>query len=59
MSIGQGVDLLSNVRNSLQTNRVGGVMVGVLALIVGSNPGRVKPKLIKLVFVAFPLSTQH
>jgi hypothetical protein len=26
---------------------------------MGSNPGRVKPKTIKLVFVASPLSTQH
>jgi len=26
---------------------------------VGSSPGRVKPKTIKLVFVASPLSTQH
>ena len=27
--------------------------------IVGSNPDRVKPKTIKLVFVLSPLSTQH
>jgi hypothetical protein len=26
---------------------------------VGSIPGRVKPRTIKLVFVASPLSTQH
>ena len=26
---------------------------------MGSSPGRVKPKTIKLVFVASPLSTQH
>ena len=25
----------------------------------GFEPGRVKPKIIKLVFVASPLSTQH
>jgi hypothetical protein len=27
--------------------------------IVGSNPGQVKPKTIKLVFVASPLRMQH
>jgi hypothetical protein len=26
---------------------------------VGSSPGRVKPKTMKLVFVASPLNTQH
>ena len=36
-------------------NRVGGVMISVLA----SSPDRVKPKTMKLVFVASPLSTQH
>jgi hypothetical protein len=44
-------------------NRIGGVMVSVLALsvvyIVVSTPGRVKPKTIKLVFVVSPLNTQH
>jgi len=30
-----------------------------LLLIVGSSPDRVKPKAMKLVFVASPLSTQH
>ena len=37
-------------------------MVSVLASGVvdrGLNPGRVKPKTIKLVFVASPLSMQH
>jgi hypothetical protein len=34
-------------------------MVSVLVSIVGSSPGRVIPKTIKLVFVASPLSTQH
>jgi len=37
-------------------------LVSVLAssaVIVGLSPGRVKPKNIKLVFVASPLSTQH
>jgi hypothetical protein len=34
-------------------------MVSVLISIVGSSPGRVIPKTIKLVFVASPLSTQH
>ena len=37
-------------------NRICGVMVIVL---VGSNPGRVKPKTMKLVFAVSPLSTQH
>ena len=41
------------------SNRIGGVMVSVLASSAGSSPGRVKPKTIKLVFVASPLSTQH
>jgi hypothetical protein len=27
--------------------------------IVGLSPGRVKPKTIKLIFVAYPLNTQH
>ena len=39
-----------------QYNHIGGVMVSVL---VGSSPGRVKLKTIKLVFVASPLSGQH
>ena len=41
-------------------NPIGGVMVSVLASSVvdqGSSPGRVKPKTIKLVCVASPLST--
>jgi hypothetical protein len=33
-----------------------GVMVSVLASIVGSSPGWVKPKTIKFVFVASPLN---
>ena len=43
-------------------NRIGGVMVSVLASSAvdrGFEPDRVKPKTIKLVFVASPLSTQH
>ena len=43
-------------------NRIGGVMVSVLASSAvdrGFEPGRVKPKTIKLVFVASPLSTQQ
>ena len=43
-------------------NRIGDVMVSVLASIAvdrGFKPGRVKPKTIKLVFVASLLSTQH
>jgi len=36
-------------------------MISMLAssAVVGSNPDRVKPKTIKLAFVACPLSTQH
>ena len=41
----------------------GGVMVSVLVSSVvdraGSNPGRVKPKIIRLVCVASPLNKQH
>ena len=43
-------------------NRIGGVMVSVLAssaVDCGFEPDRVKPKTIKLVFVASPLSTQR
>ena len=41
---------------------IGGVMVRVLASSAvdrGFNPGRVKPKAIKLIFVTSQLSTQH
>ena len=41
---------------------IGGVMVRVLASSAvdrGFNPGRVKPKAIKLIFVASQLSMQH
>jgi hypothetical protein len=43
-------------------DRIGGVMVSVhisSAVDRGSSPDRVKPKIIKSVFVASPLSTQH
>jgi hypothetical protein len=43
-------------------NCFGSVMVSVFdssAVVVGSSTGRVKPKTIKLVFVASPLSRQH
>jgi hypothetical protein len=40
----------------LNVNRISGVMVSVLA---SSVVDRVKPKTIKLVFVASPLSTQQ
>jgi hypothetical protein len=43
-------------------NRIGGVMVGMLASSVvdlGSSPSRVKPKTIKLVIVTSPLSMQY
>ena len=41
---------------------IGGVMVSVLTsswVDGGFEPGRVKPKTIKLVFAASPLSMQH
>jgi hypothetical protein len=41
---------------------IAGVMVCMLTSCTvnhGFNPGAVKPKTMKLVFVAFPLSTQH
>ena len=43
-------------------NRICGVMVNVLASSVvdrGIEPDCIKPKTIKLVFVASPLSTHH
>ena len=43
-------------------NHIGDVMVSVLASIAvdrGFKPGRVKPKTIKLLFVASSLSKQH
>ena len=43
-------------------NHISGVMVSMLASSAidhGSSPDRVKPKAIKLIFVASPLSTQH
>jgi hypothetical protein len=48
--------------NLIKINRISGVMVNVLALSAvdrGFEPDRVKPKTIKLVFVASPLSMQH
>ena len=47
---------------SWQVNRIDGVMVSVLPLSAVDRrfePGRVKPKTLKLVFVASTLSTQH
>ena len=47
--------------HDIQMNRIGGVVVSVLASSVvdlGSSTGLVKPKSIKLVFAASPLSTQ-
>jgi hypothetical protein len=44
------------------SNRINGVVVSVLTsnvVIMGSSPDRVKPKIIELVFVASPVSTQH
>ena len=43
-------------------DRLGGVMVSVLVLSAegrGFDPGRVKPKTLKLVYAASPLSPQH
>ena len=43
-------------------NHIGGVMVSVLtssAVHLGFEPGQVKPKTIKLVFVAAPLNMQE
>ena len=43
-------------------NRIDGVIVSVIAssaVYCGFEPGWVKPKTIKLVFVAYLLSTQH
>ena len=48
--------------NINQKHGFGGVMVGVLAsgaVDRGFEPGRVKPRTIKLVFVASSLRTQH
>jgi len=47
---------------SVKQNRIGGIMVNVVASSAvdrGSSPGQIKPKTIKLVFVASPLSMQH
>jgi hypothetical protein len=43
--------------STIKYNRIGGVMVCVLAS--GASPDRIKPKTIKLVFVASLLSMQH
>ena len=48
----------SNKNNTGLSISIGGVMVRV-QLIVGLNPGRVKPKTIKLEFVSSPQSMQH
>jgi hypothetical protein len=51
--------MVSYVRMTIY-NRIGEVMVKCYRLQCGrSRPGRVKPKTIKLVSVASPLSTQH
>jgi hypothetical protein len=46
----------------ISSNRIGGIVVSMLASSAvdrGFVPGRVKPKTMKLVFVAFLQSTQH
>jgi hypothetical protein len=48
--------------SSLCTNRIDGIMVSVLdssGADCGIKTGGIKLKTIQLVFVAFPLSTQH
>ena len=46
-----------------ERNRIGDVMVRACSprvrQVVGSGPGRIKPKTMTLVFVASPLCTQH
>ena len=52
---------IRSLSGALQLNLFGGVMVSVLASSAvdrGFEPGRVKPKTMKLVFVASPLRTQ-
>jgi hypothetical protein len=49
-------------RTPLKTNRIGGVMVSVLAsnaVDCGFEPSRITPETIKLVFLASPLSTRR
>jgi hypothetical protein len=51
-----------SINNQNIYNRIGGVIVSLLATSAvdrGFEPGRVKPKTMKLVFVTSPLSTQH
>ena len=54
--------MYTNENNSnylISKNRIGGVMVSVVRLIMGSNPDQVKLKTIKLVFVPSPLIMQR
>ena len=56
------ISLYFILKTYISVNRIGGVMVSVLASNAverGFEPGQVKPKTIKLVFVASQLSTQH
>ena len=53
---------LTSSISSHETNHIGGVMVSVFpssGVDLGLSLDRVKPKTIKLVFAASPLSTQH
>ena len=46
----------------IRTNRIGGVMVSMFVTSAadrGFEPDHVRPKTIKLVFVASPISKQH
>ena len=49
------------LHSQISKNRIGGIMVSMLALIsvdLGSIPCWITPKTIKLVFVAFPLRSK-
>ena len=52
--------IITNILHDSLLDRIGGVMVGVLASSTVDcwSPGQVKSKTIKLVFVASPLSMQ-
>jgi ABC-type uncharacterized transport system permease subunit len=54
--------MVSKMALSIFLSRIGGVMVNMPASCAwdrGFEPDWVKPKIMKLVFVASPLSTQH
>jgi hypothetical protein len=50
------------LKHSYWENHIGGVIVNILissAVVHGSSPNHVKPKITKLLFVASPLSMQY